>query len=279
MSLFDHKIDKASPVPLYYQLKEFLLAEIKDGGYQVEGAIPTEKEIGEAFDISRTTVRQAITEMVQEGWLYRVKSKGTFVKRRKINQDFIQRLESFDEQILRSGMRPSTKLLAFQLLEAPLPAAEQLQLKTDSRVFFLHRIRFADDLPVVVLKTYVPYGACPELGRYDFEKESLYGVLSKRRESRVHHVTRLVEAVEADAARRRLFTYREGQTDPALHFCRLYGAGCPCRIFPGEIPGRPEQLPGNGVYKGVTEKPLLFLSKSFSECLSPFDSFSICLAL
>ncbi|MCI8276037.1 MAG: GntR family transcriptional regulator [Lachnospiraceae bacterium] len=216
MSLFDHKIDKASPVPLYYQLKEFLLAEIKDGGYQVEGAIPTEKEIGEAFDISRTTVRQAITEMVQEGWLYRVKSKGTFVKRRKINQDFIQRLESFDEQILRSGMRPSTKLLAFQLLEAPLPAAEQLQLKTDSRVFFLHRIRFADDLPVVVLKTYVPYGACPELGRYDFEKESLYGVLSKRRESRVHHVTRLVEAVEADAADEDYLHIEKGK--PIQHF-------------------------------------------------------------
>ena len=180
MSLFDHKIDKASPVPLYYQLKEFLLAEIKDGGYQVEGAIPTEKEIGEAFDISRTTVRQAITE------------------------------------ILRSGMRPSTKLLAFQLLEAPLPAAEQLQLKTDSRVFFLHRIRFADDLPVVVLKTYVPYGACPELGRYDFEKESLYGVLSKRRESRVHHVTRLVEAVEADAADEDYLHIEKGK--PIQHF-------------------------------------------------------------
>lgn len=219
MSLFDHKIDKASPVPLYYQLKELLLAEIKGGSYQVEGTIPTEKEIGEAFDISRTTVRQAITEMVQEGWLYRVKSKGTFVKQRKINQDFIQRLESFNEQMLRSGMRPSTKLLDFQLMDAPQEVAERLRLKTENRVFFLYRMRFANDFPIVTLKTYVPYEACPELGLYDLEKESLYGILSKRPESRVHHVTRLVEAVEADATDEGYLHIEKGK--PIQHFTSI----------------------------------------------------------
>lgn len=221
MSLFDHHIDKSVPVPLYFQLKELLLAEIKNGSYPVDSVIPTEKEISEFFAISRTTVRQAITELVQEGHLYRVKSKGTFVKQPKINQDFIQRLESFDEQILRSGMQPSTRLLDFQLMEAPPEVAERLQLKEEKRVFYIYRMRFANELPIVTLRTYVPYQVCPELGLYDFEKESLYGVLSRRPETRVHHVTRLVEAVEADAEDESYLHIRKGK--PIQHFTSI---GC-----------------------------------------------------
>ena len=70
------RIDKSVPIPLYFQLKELILAEIKEGHYKSGDLIPTEKEISDAFQISRTTVRQAITELVQEGRLYRVKSKG-----------------------------------------------------------------------------------------------------------------------------------------------------------------------------------------------------------
>ena len=92
--LFDcKKLDKSVPIPLYFQLKELVLDEIKKGNYKEGDMIPTENEISEEFQISRTTVRQAITELVQEGWLYRVKSKGTFVTRPKIPQDFLRKLE------------------------------------------------------------------------------------------------------------------------------------------------------------------------------------------
>ena len=65
------RIDKTVPIPLYFQLKELVLSEIKEGNYKSGDMIPTEKEISDSFGISRTTVRQAITELVQEGWLYR----------------------------------------------------------------------------------------------------------------------------------------------------------------------------------------------------------------
>ena len=99
--LGDQKLDRSVPIPLYFQLKGVLLDAIKSGEYQVDSMIPTEKELSEMFQISRTTVRQAITEMVQEGWLYRIASKGTFVARLKIKQDFIKRLETFNELAAR----------------------------------------------------------------------------------------------------------------------------------------------------------------------------------
>ena len=105
------RIDKSVPIPLYFQLKELILAEIKEGHYKSGDLIPTEKEISDAFQISRTTVRQAITELVQEGRLYRVKSKGTYVAQPKITQEFIRKIESFNDQMYRSGMTPSTEVL------------------------------------------------------------------------------------------------------------------------------------------------------------------------
>lgn len=109
MMLGDQKLDKSVPIPLYFQLKTILLEAIKRGDYPVDSMIPTEKELSEMFQISRTTVRQAITEMVQEGWLYRIASKGTFVARLKIKQDFIKRLETFNEQILRTAASPARR--------------------------------------------------------------------------------------------------------------------------------------------------------------------------
>jgi GntR family transcriptional regulator len=197
MSLLEKKLDKSVPIPLYFQLKELIISEIQNGTYPPESTIPTEKEFSEIFGISRTTVRQAITELVQEGFLYRVKSKGTFVTQPKINQDFIQYLESFNEQIIRSGRTPSTQLLNFQILEAPESVRIALELEEQSRVFLIHRKRFADKEPIVTIKTYIPYEAFPALADHDFSKESLYEVLAASETSRIHHVKRLVEAQEA----------------------------------------------------------------------------------
>ena len=110
-------IDKNIPVPLYYQLKELILEAINENKYTAGDVIPTEKEISSYYQISRTTVRQAIGELVQEGILYRVKSKGTFVAEPKIKQEYISKIQSFNDEILHRGMTPSTEVLQFRVLE------------------------------------------------------------------------------------------------------------------------------------------------------------------
>ena len=197
MSFYSAQLDKNVPIPLYYQLKELIISEIKKGNYEENSMIPTEKEFSDIFSISRTTVRQAVTELVQEGWLYRIKSKGTFVTFPKVNQAFIQYLEPFNEQIRQSGRTPSTHLLDFQVTEADEQTAEHLDILPGTKVFFLHRLRFADGDPIVLVKTFLPCDACPDLGIHDFSKVSLYSVLGQKPSSRIHHVHRLVEAVGA----------------------------------------------------------------------------------
>lgn len=77
--LEDKRLDKDVPIPLYFQLEKLILEEIDNGNYPVGSMIPTEMELSQMFGISRTTVRQAISDLVREEHLYRIKSKGTFV--------------------------------------------------------------------------------------------------------------------------------------------------------------------------------------------------------
>ncbi len=195
--LLEKKLNKNTPIPLYYQLKELILEEIKNGTYPKGSAIPTEKELSKMFDISRTTVRQAIVELVQEGWLYRVKSKGTFVSRPKINQDFMQKMESYNDQIRRTGRTPRTEVLDFKVVDASPEIAEKLEIQMGDKVVYLYRKRYADDDPIVILKTYLPYDKCSFVMEHDFEKESLYSVLSEDDSVKVNFIKRRVEVMEA----------------------------------------------------------------------------------
>lgn len=191
------QLDKSVPIPLYFQLKELILAEIKDGNYKIGSMIPTENELSNMFQISRTTIRQAITELVQEGWLYRVKSKGTFVAKPKIDQSFIQALGSFNDQISQIGRTPSTELLDFEVVEAPDHVASELNLEPKAKVIYIHRKRFADDEPIVMVKTYLPYEKCSFVLDHDFSKESLYPVMASNDDTQIYKIRRLIEAVDA----------------------------------------------------------------------------------
>lgn len=197
MNRCDIPIDKNIPVPLYYQLKEGLLKLIQSGELPTGAMLPREQDLCVELDISRTTVRQAITELVRDGWLYRVKSKGTFVSRPKITQDFIKKLEPFDVQIARENRVPKTRLIELKVMKAPADVAESLEIPEGTKVIYMYRQRFADDEAIVTIKTYLPYKACSYIMNRDFEQESLYHMLSEREETKVCMAHRVIEAVEA----------------------------------------------------------------------------------
>ena len=210
--LFDNeKLDKSVPIPLYFQLKELILNEIKKENYKDGDMIPTENEISEKFQISRTTVRQAITELVQEGWLYRVKSKGTFATHPKIPQDFLRKLESFHDQIERLGMKPSTQLIELEQRKADREVAEALGIAEGDEVIYLFRKRFADENPVVTIQTYLPYDKCSFIMEHDLQKDALYEILAQKKETKIHKVKRRIEAVEAEEGDMRLLDMEQGK--------------------------------------------------------------------
>lgn len=211
MEFHEKQLDKNVPIPLYFQLKELIVSAIKDGSYKKDSPIPTEKEFSEIFSISRTTVRQAITELVKEGWLYRVKSKGTFVSTPKINQDFISKLVTFQEEMAASGKTPKTEVLEFKVIPAKDLVASLLQIEVNDPVVYLHRRRFADEEPILTVETFLPYADCAFVMEHDLVNESLYDIMSEKDVTEVHCVKRRVEAVEATASDSKYLGIKKGK--------------------------------------------------------------------
>ncbi|MDN7242952.1 GntR family transcriptional regulator [Planococcus sp. N028] len=165
-------LDKQSPIPIYVQIEERLKSQISDGRFPPGAAIPSERELTEAFGVSRMTVRQAITNLVNEGLLFREKGRGTFVAVPKVEQP-LSGMTSFTEDMLARGMKPSNQLLTFGKRKPDKQVAEELQLEADEEVFFVERIRYADSIPMAIERTYLPVKLFPELNE-DVLAGSLY---------------------------------------------------------------------------------------------------------
>ena len=93
-------IEKESLIPYYHQLKLYILNQIESERWPPNGKIPSEAELGEHFEVSRTVVRQALKELENEGYLTSRKGKGTFVSGSKIVEGLVQNLSGFTEDML-----------------------------------------------------------------------------------------------------------------------------------------------------------------------------------
>lgn len=192
-------LDKETPIPLYFQVKNMIKKRIENGSLTEGDAIPSEMEFCEYLGISRATVRQAITELVAEGYLYRKRAKGTYVAAPKISARFFSRLESFHTEMEEKGMKPSTKVLSVSKIEGGSDICSRLGLDEQTPLIYLERLRYADGEPIVYVETYLPYDGMEQLLEQDFENQSLYQLLEDMYGRRVTRATRKIEAVMANS--------------------------------------------------------------------------------
>ncbi|EFH86824.1 GntR family transcriptional regulator [Ktedonobacter racemifer] len=170
---------RKSPLPRYYQLKEIMREKVTSGDWKPGDLIPSERELGEQYGISRMTARQALTELVNEGLFYREQGKGTFVSRNKITQQLI-RLTGFTEDISARGQAPATRVLSMHMIPATEDLAERLRLHVGQPIFRLQRLRLADNEPLAIERSHLSFIGCERLLDEDLETQSLYRVLESR---------------------------------------------------------------------------------------------------
>ena len=165
-------LDKQSYIPLHLQLRNILKSEIDKGMYPEK--IPTEYELMERYAVSRSTVRQAVKTLVDEGVLEKKQGLGTFIASRPI-EEWLGNLSSFPDVVAEMGMKPN-----IQLLERGF-TAEQREvagiLGCEGEYYYTCRLRFADDIPLVYEKQYYPVAIGAELDKYDLNNVSTYDIL------------------------------------------------------------------------------------------------------
>ena len=185
-------IDKKSPVPIYFQLKNIILDKITKGEYTEGSVIPSERELVDVLNISRMTVRQAINHLVNEGFLFREKGKGTFVSRTKIEQKNIM---SFSDIVSTKGRIPSTKILYFNREIASKEIQGLLSLNENVIIYKIKRLRLADQIPVGIEENFIPEMYCPGLEKYDLTS-SLYKLMKEEYSHEIKYVDNVVEAAK-----------------------------------------------------------------------------------
>jgi|SRR5690606_23569101 len=146
---------KTSQLPLYEQVKGQLQQKIQSGEYPALSQLPSENELSELFSVSRITIRQALHKLSQDGLIFKVHGKGTFVSKPKAYQNITQ-LQGFAEAMSSSGHHILNEVLSIEFIEAPLKVASKLKLAVRSQVAEIKRVRLLNNEPVSYELTYLP---------------------------------------------------------------------------------------------------------------------------
>ncbi|WP_096439274.1 GntR family transcriptional regulator [Alteribacter populi] len=166
---FDHK----DSIPLHVQLRNKLEKQILNGFY--ENKIPSEREFMEKYSVSRSTVREAISQLVREGVLEKKHGKGTFVSIKPI-QDWLGSLSSTTDIIYKMGMKPGAKLLDHGIVRPPKNIVNASGFE---QAYFIKRVRYADETPIAIENQYYSVETGNKLAKHDIDKGTLYDLLEK----------------------------------------------------------------------------------------------------
>ncbi len=204
-------INRDNPIPYYHQLKELIRDEISSGRWSPGSQIPSEPQLCQLFNVSRTVVRQALKELENEKLLRRRKGLGTFVNERKITGRLVQTLTGFHDDMLAQGLTPRTIVLSQGMIPASGTVAEQLHISPQSDVLRIERVRSVNDEPIVLVTTFLPADLCSGLEHTDLNDKSLYKAMEEVCGLRIAHGRRALEAISASESDARYLRVEEGE--------------------------------------------------------------------
>jgi GntR family transcriptional regulator len=190
-------LDSSSAIPLHFQLRTLLSDQIQQQGLLPHAPMPTEAELAETYCVSRTTVRQAVLAMVQEGLLYRQRGRGTFVAPRKVEEN-LNRLRSLSEELADRGIIAGAHTISAALEIPPGDVAAELGLAPGEQVFRCERLRLADGIPIALELAYWAGEAAPLLAVENHDQASMYHLVEDVYGIPLGEAQLSIEAVQAD---------------------------------------------------------------------------------
>ena len=171
-------IDPSNPLPLHFQLHEILRQQITKSTTVPGTEIPSEYELARRYGISRTTVRQAVLDLVKEGFLYRKRGKGTFVAVRKV-EDSLDQLASLAEDLQKMGLEVHSRALKAALIEPDQAITKKMELKPGERVFATERVRLAEGKPISLEYDYWVEPVASLLAQENLDQANYYYLVEK----------------------------------------------------------------------------------------------------
>jgi GntR family transcriptional regulator len=181
------EVDAHSHLPLHAQVEEALVKSMATGLLSPGSRLPSEENLVERFEVSRTTIRTAIQSLVARGLVEIRRGKGTFVTQPTITQELTE-LTGFVEDMRALGREASARVLDRRLVAASETVARQLSLQRGAAVARIQRVRLGDGIPLSFDETYLPQELGEKIMADDLENQPIFSLLEQK------YATPLIEA-------------------------------------------------------------------------------------
>jgi GntR family transcriptional regulator len=188
-------------LPKYFSISQDILRLIRAGKLAPGMRIPSENEIIEKYGVSNTTARKALQELTANRWVVKIKGKGTFVHGKDVVRS-VDRILSFTRNMTEAGIKPSTKVLHTSVLKKGYSAMiNGRRYSMDGPVFKLHRLRFGDDVPLMLEVRYISLDLCPGIDKLSLSG-SLYDIYHEKYGHELSEIHQMLgtQTIESEAA-------------------------------------------------------------------------------
>ncbi|MEX2783869.1 GntR family transcriptional regulator [Streptococcus sp. H49] len=221
-------------IPAYIKIHDAIKKDIDRGVWKIGERLPSERDLADHFQVSRMTLRQAITLLVDEGLLERRVGSGTYIASHRV-QEKMRGTTSFTEIVRSQGKIPSSKLISYQKQLATETEIQQLQLKPSDYVIRMERVRFADKVPLVF-----EVAAIPEKLIRHFERTAVTEHFFQTLQDHGHEIGKSQQTIYAKTANERVANYLgilKGHAILALTQVSYFTDGTPFEFVRSEYVG------------------------------------------
>jgi GntR family transcriptional regulator len=184
-------------VPLYIQIENLIKSKIHMGELKEGNRLSPENELSKQFGVSPLTVRQALSSLVQEGYLDRKAGKGTIVRKSPVGKMVVSLSGEIDD-LLSLGMKTEIEVLRYEVIKGHDKAIQSLQLKQTDLICFVEKLRYWEKKPIMVIEEYVHQSLIGNLSNIKKLAKSLYFTLTQKRGITLKEATQTIESTTAD---------------------------------------------------------------------------------
>jgi len=213
--------------PFCRQIREVIFNKIVSGELKVGDKLPSEDELARSFGVSRMTVREALNNLLNDGYVSRVQGAGTFVSKLRKEGSNLETV-GFMKSMTAKGFTVKSRVLISKEEAPTRHIAEKLDISKTHKVYHIKRVRFINNDPIVIQDTYIRKDLCPGLLDYEFAHQSLYDAIKEICKDEIRNAKDRIEAIQADSETAELLNVPEGF--PLLYVQRIGSLGSSKRI-------------------------------------------------
>lgn len=191
-------------------MQNWIKSKISIGEWGENEKIPSETMLAEMLGISRGTIKQAIKQLSEEGILIQIHGKGTFVVKKQLESSAASNLVSIGETLHNGGGQFETKLLEMDIQASEESHHTALQLSEDEQIYYLKRLRYYEDTPVILLENHLPVKMFPELTKFNFDEDTLFNIIEREYQIKIRNGRRSFWAINAEGMTANLLEINEG---------------------------------------------------------------------